>query len=647
VGSTANLTLTAGTSAAAVDLTALINLPGVRPSDTVVQMQTNLGPINLLMQGGSAPISVTNFLSYVSKGAYNNSVIHRTVNSGIFILQGGGYTVASGSIVPVTIPTSAAIQNEYALSNTRGTVAFAKISGNVNSATDQWFINTADNSGTLNNQNGGYAVFATVMGAGMAIADKIVALPEVQVPNASTDVFSATPAYNYNSATGFVYANWVILPKVSVIPVFPDGSGATSVLTYSASSTAPAVATAAITGGKTLTINAVGAGSAAIVVTATDSNNVQVSAVYNVTVSPAFAITQQPTNETLNAGSTAVFAVAANVSAGTTYQWLRGGAAIAGATSSRYVTTASSSTTGAYSCVVTSSTGTALTSSAGTLTLASTTQVGRLTNLSVLTPDVTATQPLTLGFVVGPGTPALPLLLRASGPALAAFNVTGYLPDPTVTLYSSASATTSIGFNQGWSTPNQAAIANAQVSTGAFAFAVGSADSAILTSLAAGNYSIVLKSASGAAGSTLGEAFDASASFTTTNSHLVNLSSRLAVGTGHALTAGFYITGSTSKTVLIRGVGPSLASFGLTGLMADPALTLFSTGTTSTQLAANTGSGNDPQIAAAASAVSAFPLNSSGDAALLVTLAPGGYTAQVNSVSGGSGTALVEVYEVP
>lgn len=376
---------------------------------------------------------------------------------------------------------------------------------------------------------------------------------------------------------------------------------------------------------------------------------------YTITVtgsaSVPVTITSQPVTETVVANGTAVFSVVAASAATLSYQWSLNGAAISNATSARLMLN-NNAPIGQNTVSVT-----ATNSSGGSASLSDTlivvaansssgTNPGRLTNLSVLTSDITATQALTLGFVVGSGSPALPLLLRGSGPALKAFSITNYIPDPTVALYNSAP--TLLASNQGWcsTSANQTAVTAAETTTSAFPFAVNSADSALVQSLSPGGFSIIVQSATSQSGSTLGEVFDASTSFTPSNSHLINLSSRLAVGTGHALTAGFTISGSTSKTVLVRGVGPTLGSFGLTGLMTDPQLTLFGTG--SVQLATNTGWGGDPQIAAAAAAVSAFTLpSSSTDSALLLTLPPGGYTAQVISASGAGGNALVEVYEVP
>jgi hypothetical protein len=113
---------------------------------------------------------------------------------------------------------------------------------------------------------------------------------------------------------------------------------------------------------------------------------------------------------------------------------------------------------------------------------------------------------------------------------------------------------------------------------------------------------------------------------------------------GSGVTAGFVIGGATPRKVLVRAIGPTLASFGVGGVVADPRLALF---TGQTQIAANDNWGGDAALSAAFVQVGAFALAAdSKDAAILVTLDPGSYTAQVSGV-GGTGVALVEVYEVP
>lgn len=134
----------------------------------------------------------------------------------------------------------------------------------------------------------------------------------------------------------------------------------------------------------------------------------------------------------------------------------------------------------------------------------------------------------------------------------------------------------------------------------------------------------------------------------------MNLSARAQVGTGGGLLiAGFVVGGSTSRTVLLRASGPALsaAPFNLAGTLADPELQLYLSNSdgSSTLLGSNAGWGGDSQVASAAASVGAFSWNnpSSNDSAILVTLPPSAYTAEVSGASGDTGVALVEVYEVP
>jgi hypothetical protein len=117
------------------------------------------------------------------------------------------------------------------------------------------------------------------------------------------------------------------------------------------------------------------------------------------------------------------------------------------------------------------------------------------------------------------------------------------------------------------------------------------------------------------------------------------------VGTGdNILIAGFTIAGSTSKTVLIRAIGPTLVPFGVPDAISDPKLQLY---TGKTFLEANDNWGGDATLASTFSAVGAFDLpNASRDAALLITLPPGGYSVQVSDATNATGSGMVEVYEV-
>ncbi|MEO7649508.1 MAG: peptidylprolyl isomerase, partial [Bryobacteraceae bacterium] len=122
-----------------------------------VRFNTTLGNIDVTLLTAAAPRTVANFLTYVNRGAFNNSIFHRSPPG--FVIQGGGYQWQNNL---VEIPSDPPIRNEYSTSNTRGTLAMAKLGGMPNSATNQWFFNLGDNSRNLNNTNGGYTVFGRI-----------------------------------------------------------------------------------------------------------------------------------------------------------------------------------------------------------------------------------------------------------------------------------------------------------------------------------------------------------------------------------------------------------------------------------------------------------------------------------------------------
>jgi hypothetical protein len=347
------------------------------------------------------------------------------------------------------------------------------------------------------------------------------------------------------------------------------------------------------------------------------------------------------------------YAVAAQ-GVGNTYQWLFNGVPLSGATSARLVLQgASSGNAGVYTCLVTNAVGTSASTEAS-LAISPTSNPGRLINLSVLQTTSAAGPILTVGFVTGgPGTNGSQnLLIRAIGPSLTAFGLSGLMPDPELTLFS---GTVAINSNDNWGSPpgNQAAVTAADLLTFAFPLTnPASDDAALVTSLASQGYSVQVTGNSQTPGTVLAEIYDATAAgaYLGTSSHLINLSTSSQVTAGASLTEGFVVGGNTSKTVLLRAIGPALASFGVAGTMPDPKVTLHTTVSgQDVVLATNAGWGGDPQIAAISTAVSAFALSdpASADSVLLVTLPPGSYSAVASSVSGTAGVVLVEAYEVP
>jgi len=183
---------------------------------TNVIMQTPFGAVEIELFDEETPATVANFLKYVNDGAYAKSFIHRS--DPVFVEQGGGFSFIDGA--PVAIPTNPPVINEPGISNLRGTVAMAKVSGDPNSATSQWFFNLADNSANLDNTNGGFTVFGQVVGNGMDVIDQIAAL---QVWNAGAPL-GELPLIDY-SGTGPVTEDHMVMIDIEVVNDFLINSG--------------------------------------------------------------------------------------------------------------------------------------------------------------------------------------------------------------------------------------------------------------------------------------------------------------------------------------------------------------------------------------------------------------------------------------
>lgn len=317
-----------------------------------------------------------------------------------------------------------------------------------------------------------------------------------------------------------------------------------------------------------------------------------------------------------------------------TYQWQFNGQNISGATTATWlVYNFDASSAGTYSVVVTNSYG-STTAKIVTLSFAPT----YLTNLSVRAAAGGPAGPLTVGFVLA-GSGTARILVRGDGPGLAQFGLGGVLANPSLTL---SSSTATVAVNTGWA--NDPALSTAFGAVGAFAFPANSADTALLVPLAPGNYTAQINGINGSTGVALAELYYADTASISTRP--VNVSALTNVGTGaNVLAAGFVVSGPGTEKLLIRAIGPTLANFGVGSPLARPILTVLdSAGKT---LASNSGWASDPTLATVFSQVGAFGLAlTSVDAAVVVTVPAGGYTAQVAGLGNTTGSALIEIYEV-
>ncbi len=341
---------------------------------------------------------------------------------------------------------------------------------------------------------------------------------------------------------------------------------------------------------------------------------------------PVFVTHPVSTSAVLGGG--AAFQVVAKSSSPLAYQWYKDAIPIPGATAATYtITSVTAADAGAYTVRISS---TELSQPAILTVLPS----ARLTNLAVRT-TLASNQLLTVGFTMQGGEHVV--LLRAVGPGLTALGVTGAMADPRLTLFDRTS--TAIAANDNWSGFANTLIAMTQV--GAFPFSGPLSFDAALVREISGSHTVQTSGPS--PGTVLVEVYDLGSK--STAPRLTNLSALNHVGTGaDVLIAGFTLSGSGTRTLLIRAVGPSLTPLGVPTVLADPKLELFDA--QQTKLAEN--DTYAPSLTTTFTAVGAFALlPNARDAALLATLPPGAYTCVVSGVNNTTGTALVEVYEVP
>jgi cyclophilin family peptidyl-prolyl cis-trans isomerase len=195
--------------------------PRAADAGTLVNFNTQLGTIQVDLFDDLVPETVDNFLSYAGNSSYSNTVIHRSTSiadSGLAVIQGGGFTYDSGSGLFVQIPSSDPIALQYNRDNTAGTIAMAR-TGDPNSATSQWFINTVDNSAVLGPSNGGgFAVFGWIVGNGLSVAQQINNLNKSGFGQFSVNV----PLKNYTPPQLKDESNLVLVNSVTVVGEHPS-----------------------------------------------------------------------------------------------------------------------------------------------------------------------------------------------------------------------------------------------------------------------------------------------------------------------------------------------------------------------------------------------------------------------------------------
>lgn len=336
---------------------------------------------------------------------------------------------------------------------------------------------------------------------------------------------------------------------------------------------------------------------------------------------------------------------ATTTGSGLSHQWFKDGVALSGATSPTLsLGNPGATDAGTYALVVSSDKGSTV--SAPLVLTVQAPNPGRIINLSARGAIPTPGQTFTLGFSVKHGSTPKPLLIRGLGPTLQPLIASQALVDPALTVFSIVNEIPStIGGNLDWVASPQ--MLEAQSNFTGLPLLASSTDAATILSLSQLNTCEISEQANGT-GVTLGELYDIDPTDgdAPESGRLVNVSARNHVGVDFdILVAGIVIDGNVPKTLLIRGIGPTLARWKVPGYLLDPELRLFKG---STLYATNDNWGGSSQLSQAFSATGAFSLEENSlDAALLVTLAPGSYTVELRGINRTTGNGMIEVYEVP
>ncbi len=249
---------------------------------------------------------------------------------------------------------------------------------------------------------------------------------------------------------------------------------------------------------------------------------------------------------------------------------------------------------------------------------------------------------LIAGFVID-GKNNRSMLVRGLGPALRPLGVQRALNQPRLTLHELRARQTIAAIADWGAAADPAQLVSTAARLGALPLAANSRDAALLHALPPGVYTANVSSSDDASGIALVEIYDADEN---PSSRLASIAARSHVGTGEdILILGLAISGESPRQVLVRGIGPTLISQGVNDALADPQLSIYDARGI---LVASNDNWSDQNIAALSARIGAFPLpENSRDSALLLTLPPGAYTAQVRGANNSTGVALVELYDVP
>ena len=275
---------------------------------------------------------------------------------------------------------------------------------------------------------------------------------------------------------------------------------------------------------------------------------------------------------------------------------------------------------------------------------------GLVGNVSTRLPVGTGDNVLIEGFTVqGPAGSTKKIIVRAIGPSLAPFGVTDALPNPTLEIHDSNNNNAIVARNDDWQTTQTGGIITADQSAEINASGVkpgNNLESAIIANLAPGSYTAVVAGAGTTnTGTGVVDAYDLSPA---SSAKLVNFATRGLIQPGDKLMiAGFIIQNGPVKAV-VRAIGPSLAAFGITNALPDTTLQIRDPNgnvvveNDNWKVRSSDGSSQQAEM----EATQLQPTNDL-EAALVTTLQPGQYTAQVRGKPESTGIGVVQVYFIP
>jgi bifunctional N-acetylglucosamine-1-phosphate-uridyltransferase/glucosamine-1-phosphate-acetyltransferase GlmU-like protein len=250
------------------------------------------------------------------------------------------------------------------------------------------------------------------------------------------------------------------------------------------------------------------------------------------------------------------------------------------------------------------------------------------------------------GFIIH-GNASKTVLIRSAGPSLAAFGLPGAMGNPELELHD---ATHIIATNDNWQTTQLGGVITSNQVTAIQNSGVApknAAEPAIIATLAAGQYTAIVKGVGATQGVATVEVYDLSPNNGAT---LANISTRGFIQTGDNVMIGGFIDVDQSSRVLIRATGPSLSAFGINNALANPRIELHDANGT---VAAND-NWQTTQLGGIITSNQSAAIQSSGlapsnpaESAIIGTLAPGNYTAIAQGVNGGIGVGLIEVFALP